>query len=124
MNQKDEQKAIDRIEHVRENFMKMPYSESAKRLASFDIEEWSKFDPKVRKQISDEDLDFLVKNLEEAELFMLNHNEKVSFSKKLKHQLEGNKRAKEYKKEWFIDFGLESGDPSPDSCPAICTYGK
>ena len=34
MHQKDEQKAIDRVEHVRENFYKMPYAESAKRLGS------------------------------------------------------------------------------------------
>ena len=35
MHQKDEQKAIDRVEHVRENFLKMPYTESAKRLGPF-----------------------------------------------------------------------------------------
>ena len=82
MHQKDEQKAIDRVEHVRENFYQMPYAESAKRLGpfsklrfqlsllighwkwanenaslwkpskgSFDIEEMSKMDPKIRKQI-------------------------------------------------------------------------
>ena len=35
MHQKDEQKAIDRVEHVRENFYQMPYAESAKRLGPF-----------------------------------------------------------------------------------------
>ena len=59
----------------------------------------SKMDPKIRKQIQEEDMDFLLKNLEEAELFMLNHNEKVSRSKKIKHRLETNNLFKEYKKE-------------------------
>ena len=105
MHQKDEQKAIDRHEHVRENFLKMPYSESAKRLLSFDAEELSKMDPKIRNQVQQEDMDFLMTNLEEAELFMLNHNEKVSRSKRIKHQLETNRKFKEYKKGrlflWF-----------------------
>ena len=69
---------------------------------SFDFEEMSKMDPKIRKQIQEEDLDFLVKNLEEAELFMLNHNEKVPRSKRIKHRLETNKLFKEYKKEWLF----------------------
>ena len=58
----------------------------------------SKMDPKIRKQVQEEDMDFLVKNLEEAELFMLNYNEKVPRSKRIKHRLEGNKLFKEYKK--------------------------
>ena len=45
----------------------------------------SKMDPKIRKQIQEEDMDFLLKNLEEAELFMLNHNEKVPRSKRIKY---------------------------------------
>jgi len=104
MHQKDEQKAIDRVEHVRENFYKMPYAESAKRLGSFDFEEMSKMDPKIRKQVQEEDMDFLVKNLEEAELFMLNYNEKVPRSKRIKHRLEGNKLFKEYKKAQRIKY--------------------
>ena len=56
-------------------------------------------DPKIRKQVQEEDMDFLVKNLEEAELFMLNYNEKVPRSKRIKRRLEGNKLFKEYKKE-------------------------
>ena len=59
----------------------------------------SKMDPKIRKQVQEEDMDFLVKNLEEAELFMLNYNEKVPRSKRIKRRLEGNKLFKEYKKE-------------------------
>ena len=58
----------------------------------------SKMDPKIRKQVQEEDMDFLVKNLEEAELFMLNYNEKVPRSKRIKRRLEGNKLFKEYKK--------------------------
>lgn len=104
MHQKDEQKAIDRVEHVRENFVKMPYAESAKRLGSFDFDEMSKMDPKIRKQIQDEDLEFLVKNLEEAELFSLNHNEKIPRSKRIKYRMETNKLFKEYKKAQRIKY--------------------
>lgn len=99
MYAKDEQKSIDRLEHVRENFIKMPYNEHATRLASFDAEEMAKMDPAVRKKVEAEDYENLINNIEKAELFMLNHNEKVSFSKRTKYRLEQNKALKQFKKD-------------------------